>query len=68
MPLHFGLAKNFGVDDELKDGGHATTESVNVTHAGIIVGTRAYMSPEQARGRYTADHGDTPLARETLTR
>jgi len=49
--LDFGLAKTFGVDDEPNGGGHATTESANVTHAGVIIGTRAYMSPDQARGR-----------------
>ena len=50
--LDFGLAKAF---DPVASGmGNATmspTLSLHATHAGIILGTAAYMSPEQARGK-----------------
>jgi Tol biopolymer transport system component len=40
----FGLAKSMGSQ-------HEGTTVVSPTHAGLIVGTIAYMSPEQAAGR-----------------
>lgn len=43
--LDFGLAK---VDIALKDDG--ATQAVTVTQPGMVMGTVAYMSPEQARG------------------
>ena len=44
--LDFGLAK--AMEDVVEPGG--STVSVDVTREGAIVGTAAYMSPEQARG------------------
>src|ERR1700687_1346467 len=49
--LDFGLAKDVGA--ETSDG--ATQTSAGLTHAGIVMGTPAYMSPEQVSGR-TLDH------------
>jgi eukaryotic-like serine/threonine-protein kinase len=43
--LDFGLVKNFG----LTEATNSPTE-VHVSHEGTILGTVAYMSPEQARG------------------
>ena len=48
--LDFGLAK--ALDDASgSDLGRATMTSPAVTQQGIVLGTAAYMSPEQARGR-----------------
>jgi serine/threonine-protein kinase len=50
--LDFGLAKAF--DPAVSTAGNASmspTLSIHATHAGIILGTAAYMSPEQASGR-----------------
>ena len=45
--LDFGLAKDVGA--ETSDG--ATRTSAGLTQAGIVMGTPAYMSPEQVSGR-----------------
>jgi len=45
--LDFGLAKKEGASP---DDTHARTQSMTATRAGMVLGTPAYMAPEQARG------------------
>jgi eukaryotic-like serine/threonine-protein kinase len=50
--LDFGLAKIDAVDsDGATDLSHSPIVTVGSTRAGVILGTAAYMSPEQARGK-----------------
>ena len=49
--LDFGLAKAFAGDASTEDIGNSPTLSQAATMQGVILGTAAYMSPEQARGR-----------------
>ncbi|MHC4532588.1 MAG: protein kinase domain-containing protein [Planctomycetota bacterium] len=48
--LDFGLAKAVG--------GEAVDQQSTITEPGRVIGTPAYMSPEQARGRPTDKRGD----------
>ena len=49
--LDFGLAKAFEGDTTTEDISNSPTLSRAATMQGVILGTAAYMSPEQARGK-----------------
>jgi serine/threonine protein kinase len=49
--LDFGLAKAFSDDATTEDIGNSPTLSQAATMQGLILGTAAYMSPEQARAK-----------------
>jgi len=57
--LDFGLARVYtGDPDGSPDSGTSPTLTAAMTQVGVILGTAAYMSPEQARGRTVDQRAD----------
>src|SRR5262249_24002356 len=56
--LDFGLAKRRTKDSPESNPADSATRTIAATRAGMILGTAAYMSPEQARGQSVDKRAD----------
>ncbi|HYB53271.1 MAG TPA: cell wall synthesis protein CwsA, partial [Thermoanaerobaculia bacterium] len=56
--LDFGLAKALAADASSPDVTSSPTLTAQATQAGVVIGTAAYMSPEQARGKSADKRAD----------
>jgi serine/threonine protein kinase len=80
--LDFGLAKAWQAEEGDSDLTHSPTLTAQMTAGGVLLGTAAYMSPEQARGKlldsrtdiwafgcvlYEMLTGEKPFRGETVT-